>query len=333
VVPAAAGRKEGTILRLATRGSPLALRQAAMVGAALSAAHPGLVTEPVVVRTSGDRQPDVSLDRIGGQGVFTKEVQAAVADGRADVAVHSAKDLPPETPAGLTLAAVPERGDVRDALVGLPLEELPAGAVVATGSPRRRAQLANLRPDLTFADLRGNMDRRLRQAESGSVAAVVAAMVALDRLGWSDRAAAVLPVSLMLPQVGQGALALECREDDRATTSMLAAVDHGPSRRAVAAERAFLSSIGGSCALPVGALGHPAPGGGLLLEAMVASGDGRVVVRVVGRGDDPAALGRSLARRLLGEAGGSSIEGWAVEGRAREERDDDSATTVNGGVS
>jgi hydroxymethylbilane synthase len=304
-----------------------------MVAAALSAVHPGLQTEMVVVHTSGDRQPDVSLDRIGGQGAFTKEVQAAVSDGRADVAVHSAKDLPPETPAGLTLAAVPERGDVRDALVGLPLEGLPAGAVVATGSPRRRAQLANLRPDLTFADLRGNMERRLRQAESGSVAAVVAAMAALDRLGWSDRAAEVLPVSLMLPQVGQGALALECRDGDRATDSMLAAVDHGPSRRAVAAERAFLRAIGGSCALPVGALGHPAPGGGLLLEALVASGDGRVVVRAVERGDDPAALGRSLAHRLLREGGGSSIEGWALEGWTTEGRDDDPVATISGGGS
>lgn len=284
-----------------------------MVAAALADAHPGLRAEPVVVRTSGDRQPDVPLDRIGGQGAFAKEVQAAVAEGRADVAVHSAKDLPPETPAGLALAAVPERGDVRDALVGLGLEELPPGAVVATGSARRRAQLANVRPDLTFADLRGNMDRRLRQAESGTVAAVVAAVAALDRLGWSDRAAGILPVSLMLPQVGQGALALECRDEDRDTISLLAAVDHGPSRQAVAAERAFLAAIGGSCTLPVGALGLPAPGGGLVLEAMVASGDGRVVVRVVGRGGDPGSLGRSLAHRLVSEAGGSSIEGWATQ--------------------
>lgn len=307
---AQAGGGRGRTLRLATRGSPLARRQAALVAAALTAAHPGLRTVPVVVRTSGDRRPDEPLDRIGGQGAFTKEVQEAVTEGRADVAVHSAKDLPPETPRDLALAAVPERGDVRDALVGLPLAALPAGAVVATGSARRRAQLANVRPDLTFADLRGNMERRLRQADSGSVGAVVASLAALDRLGWADRAAEILPVSLMLPQVGQGALALECRSDDGVTAALLAAVDDGPSRRAVTAERAFLAAIGGSCTLPVGALARPATGSGLQLEAMVASGDGRVVIRVGQGGDEPTDLGRSLARRLMNEAGGSSIEGW-----------------------
>lgn len=306
----AGGGSTGRTLRLATRGSPLARRQTALVAAALTAAHPGLRTEPVVVRTSGDRRPDEPLDRIGGQGAFTKEVQEAVVEGRADVAVHSAKDLPPETPQGLALAAVPERGDVRDALVGLPLAALPAGAVVATGSARRRAQLANVRPDLTFADLRGNMERRLRQADSGSVGAVVTSLAALDRLGWAGRAAEILPVSLMLPQVGQGALALECRSGDGVTAALLAAVDDGPSRRAVTAERAFLAAIGGSCALPVGALARPATGGGLQLEAMVASGDGRVVIRVGQDGDEPVNLGRSLARRLMSEAGGSSIEGW-----------------------
>jgi hydroxymethylbilane synthase len=330
VAPAAAGSAEGRTLRLATRGSPLARRQAALVAAALVAAHPGLRAEPVVVRTRGDREPHAPLDRIGGQGAFVKEVQAAVAEGRADVAVHSAKDLPPVSPVGLTLAAVPERGDVRDALVGTGLAELPTGAVVATGSARRRAQLANVRPDLTFADLRGNMDRRLRTAETGAVAAVVAAMAALDRLGWSDRAAGILPVSLMLPQVGQGALALECRDGDQATVSLLAAVDHQPSSSALAAERAFLAAIGGNCALPVGALGLPAPAGGLLLQAMVASGDGRVVVRVEERGDDPNVLGRSVARRLVSDAGGSSIGFWDGDGRGGGH--DGSATAAPGGV-
>lgn len=307
--PAAAGRDGGRPLRLATRGSPLARRQADLVAEALVAARPGLDVVPVVVRTGGDREPDVPLDRIGGKGVFVKEVQAAVLEGRADAAVHSAKDLPPETPGGLVLAAVPERGDVRDALVGRPLAALAPGAVVATGSARRRAQLANARPDLTFVDLRGNMDRRLRAAESGAAGAVVAAAAALDRLGWSARAAEILPVSVMLPQVGQGALALECRDDDGATASLLAAIDHPPSRRAVESERALLAAVGGSCALPVGALAR-AVGGTLCLEAMVASGDGRVVVRASGQGDDPGPLGRALAHRLVHEAGGASIEGW-----------------------
>lgn len=309
MAPTTAGRAADRTLRLATRGSPLARRQADLVAAALAAAHPGLRVAFLVVRTSGDRQPDVSLDRIGGQGIFVKEVQAAVMAGDADVAVHSAKDLPSATPDALVLAAVPARADVRDALVGRSLASLPAGAVVATGSARRRAQLANVRPDLTFADLRGNMATRLARAELGEVAAVVTAAAALERLGWSGRAAEILPVSLMLPQVGQGALALECRRDDAPTAALLAAVDDAPSRRAVVAERALLAAVGGSCTLPVAALARPVIGA-LRLEAAVASGDGRVLVRASESGDDPVALGRTLARRLMVEAGGSSVEGW-----------------------
>lgn len=303
------GRTGGRTLRLATRGSPLARRQADLVAAALVAAHPGLRVEPLVVRTSGDRRTEASLDRIGGQGAFAKEVQAAVATGEADVAVHSAKDLPSETPDALLLAAVPARADARDALVGAPLASLPAGAVVATGSARRRAQLANARPDLTFADLRGNMATRLARAGTGGVAVVVAAVAALERLGWTARAAEILPVSLMLPQVGQGALALECRRDDSRTAALLRAVDDPPSHGAVAAERALLAAVAGSCTLPVAALARPVIGA-LRLEAMVASGDGRVLVRAAESGRDPVELGRALARRLLVDAGGSSLEGW-----------------------
>ncbi len=303
------------LLRLATRGSPLARRQAELVAGLLVELYPDLGVELVVVRTQGDRQTEVPLDRIGGQGVFTKEVQAAVIDGRADVAVHSAKDLPLVTPEGLVLAAVPPRADARDALVGRPLAELPAGAAVATGSARRRAQLANIRPDLCFVELRGNMDTRVRRGEDGSVDAVVVAVAALERLGWSDRITEVLPVSVMLPQAGQGALALECRAGDAQTLALLGALDDPVGHRTLSAERAMLAGVGGSCAVPVGAWAEPSGGDGLRLQGMVASGDGRILVRAERTGQDPETLGRELARYLMEDCGGSSIEGWDFTGR------------------
>lgn len=287
-------------LRAATRGSELALWQTAHVGALL-----GREVEAVVVHTSGDRREDVPIWEIGGQGVFVKEVQIAVLDGRADVAVHSAKDLPSASTPGLVLAAVPPRDDPRDALVGSALDDLPPGAVVATGSVRRRAQLAWIRPDLTFAGLRGSIATRL--AKSARYDAIVIALAALRRLGLTDRVAEVLDPSVMLPQVSQGALAVECRSDDEATRQVLAAVDDARSRSAVEAERAFLAEIGGSCDLPVGAHAHPDGRGELELSGMISTVDGRVILREAMAGPDPGALGRELARHLLDECGGGAI--------------------------
>ena len=298
------------VVRLATRGSPLALVQADLVARSLEAKDPEVRVERVVVHTEGDRRKDEDLDRIGGQGVFVKEVQAAVLDGRADVAVHSAKDLPPRTPSGLVLAAVPPRADPRDALVGATLESLAPGAVVATGSARRRAQLANIRPDLGFVALRGNMETRLERAGDGTAAAVVAAAAALDRLGLAGRIAERLSPVLCLPQAGQGALALECRDDDGACRSLLARIDAGEDRRALSAERAFLRVLGAGCALPAGALARRAGRDHLELEGVLASADGRVVVRGRLLGDDPEKLGEALARALVGERGASSLPGW-----------------------
>jgi hydroxymethylbilane synthase len=301
-------------LRLATRGSPLALAQADIVVRAIAAVaeDEAPAADLVVVRTEGDRRPEEDLDRIGGQGVFVKEVQAAVLDGRADVAVHSAKDLPPSTPPGLDLASVPVRADPRDALVGGALFELPTGALVATGSARRRAQLANLRPDLVFVGLRGNMGRRLARVEDGTVDAVVAAAAALDRLGWQDRVAERLPPSWCLPQVGQGALALECRVDDWEALALLEAIDDADAHRALDAERAFLGALGAGCSLPVAAWAVPDEAGApprtatvrqIRLQGMIASGDGRMVVRDQLSGDDPVALGVALAEHLVTERG------------------------------
>jgi hydroxymethylbilane synthase len=285
-------------VRLATRESPLARWQAEHMAALLRAAHPGLQVELVPMTTEGDRRTDVPLSEIGGKGVFVKEVSAAVLDGRADVAVHSAKDLPALTAEGLVLAAVPSRGDARDALVGCRLQDLPTDGVVATGSARRRAQLARLRPDLRFQDLRGNMATRLAQTDS--VDAIVVAAVALERLGLADRLTDVLPVGLMVPQVGQGALALECRTDDTATRELLAALEDPADRRRVDAERAFLAELGGDCTLPAGAHALPGAAGdgdALVLRAVLSDGAGRTEQHL-SSGDDPDTLGREAARGL-----------------------------------
>jgi len=276
------------------------------VAARVRRARPDLEVAIEIVSTRGDRLAQVPLAQIGGQGVFVKEVQAAVLDGRADLAVHSAKDLPPVTAPGLVLAAVPERQDPRDALVGRRLDQLGPGAVVATGSARRRAQLANLRPDLTFVELRGNMATRLDRATDGTVAAVVVALAALARLDWTARVAEVLSTVAMLPQVGQGALAVECRADDDELRHVLAVVDDPPAHRAVSAERALLGALGGSCSVPVAGLAVPT-GSGLRLAGMVATGDGRSVVRAALTGDRPEELGRRLAAHLLDDCGGRSV--------------------------
>jgi hydroxymethylbilane synthase len=273
--------------------------------------------ELVVVATTGDQRLDVPVWEIGGQGVFVKEVQAAVLDGRADLAVHSAKDLPSTTAPGLVLAAVPVRADPRDALVGASLEDLGPGAPVATGSVRRRAQLAWVRPDLTFTGLRGNIATRLDRVPEGG--AIVVAAAALERLGLAHRAAEILAVEVMLPQVGQGAIAVECRAGDEATLAALQTIDDADVRATVTAERAYLARLGGGCDLPVGAYAvrRPAdsyagrgPADSLTVEGLMASADGRVVLRssLSGPVEEAAGLGTALADQLLA-AGGADLLG------------------------
>jgi hydroxymethylbilane synthase len=286
-----------TVLRIATRGSVLARWQASYVADRLRRAGQ-VEAELVVVDTTGDRRPDVPVWEMGGQGVFVKEVQAAVLDGRADVAVHSAKDLPSVTAAGLVLAAFPVREDPRDALVGGTIAGLAPGALVATGSVRRRAQLAWVRPDLTFTGLRGNVPTRLTKVPPGG--AVVVAVAALARLGDLDRASEVLDPSVMLPQVGQGAIAVECRADDSGVLAYLALIDDPSVRAAVETERSFLARLGGGCDLPVGAYAVVASGQ-VSVSGLLASPDGRVLLRdtcygPVGSGPD---LGASLAAKLM----------------------------------
>ena len=296
----------GRPLRVATRASALARTQTALVIDLLGPGWSGEI-EPVLVETSGDRRTDAEIWQLGGRGVFVKEVQAAVLDGRADLAVHSAKDLPSAAVEGLVIGAVPERGDPRDALIGGRLHDLPAGARVGTGSVRRRAQLAWLRPDLTFGGLRGNMETRI--AKASGFAAIVVAVSALERLGRLDEADELLDPEVMLPQVAQGALAVECRGDDGEVLDLLATIDHRPSHRAVAAERAFLGEVGGGCDLPVGAYATAEADGRVRLSGLIASLDGRILLRRADEGENGEAVGRAVARYLLDRSGGDFLIG------------------------
>ena len=263
-------------------------------------AHDGLTVELVFVETLGDQRTDVPLHTIGGQGVFVKEVQRAVLHGQADLAVHSAKDLPSAAADGLQLAAFCMRRDPRDALVGASLADLAVGATVATGSVRRRAQLVAQRPDLTFVELRGNIHTRLSKLPEGG--ALVMAVAALQILGLTDHIAEALPLATFVPAPGQGCVAVECREGDDEVAALLAAVDHPPTRRAVEAERAFLAELGTGCSLPVAAhavddrltgfLADPATGRHVT-ETAVLSTDRRI--------HDAAELARRLQAQL--EAG------------------------------
>jgi hydroxymethylbilane synthase len=291
-------------LRAATRGSPLARWQADAITDALRAHDPGLEVDLVIVETQGDQRLDVPIWELGGKGVFAKEVQAAVLDGRADLAVHSAKDLPSLTVPGLALAGVPERGDPRDALVGSTLHDLPEGAEVATGSLRRQAQLAAVRPDLRFVGLRGNMATRIAKAADHD--AVVVAATALDRLGLADQIAERLATDVVLPQVGQAALAVECRSDDEELLALLARIEHEPTRRCVDAERAFLAALGGDCSLPAAAYAVVRSDGCVSIEGRILTVDGTTMLRHVVDGATDA-IGTECARVLLEDQGGRAL--------------------------
>jgi hydroxymethylbilane synthase len=300
------------IIRVGTRGSPLARRQTDAVLAALKRRYPDRRFEPRPLRTSGDRRTRAPLDRLGGVGVFVKELESALLAGEIDMAVHSLKDVPTAVPEGLTIAAVAGREDPRDALVsrsGAKLTELPPGARVGTGSPRRACQLRALRPDIEVVGIRGNVDTRLRKVEAGEVEAVVMAAAALARMGWLDRASEVLSFDVMLPAPGQGALAVEIRSDDDAAREMASAIDDGDSHHAATAERAFLRRLGGGCAVPIAALGSM-DGGRLRLRGLVGDAMGRRILRadIQGPADDAEALGVRLAERLLSEGAGELLK-------------------------
>lgn len=284
-------------LRIGTRGSPLALWQAEHVAARLRS-H-GRDVQLVVIQTKGDRVQNVPLAQLGGDGLFTKAIQDAVRAGRADVAVHSLKDLPTVPVAGLTLAAVPSRGPVGDAFVSsrfARFDELPQGASVATGSQRRKALLLNRRPDLLLHDLRGNIETRLRKLEVQGLDAIILAEAGLSRLDLSHVITEVLDSAWMVPAVGQGALGLECRSDDAETLRLLRHLDDRDTHAAVTAERSFLLAMGGGCQIPLGALGIVS-GETLNLRGVLLSPDGRErrEGRVQGLVDGALKLGQTLA--------------------------------------
>ena len=276
-------------LRVATRGSRLALRQVELIAELLE-----VDVEPVIVSTLGDRLVDVPLRNIAGHAAFAGDVRTALAEGAADMAVHSAKDLPPGDDPRFAIA-FPPRADARDALVGATLAEIPTGGSVATGAPRRRALLTALRPDIHLAELRGNLDTRL--AKGTGFSAIVVAAAALQRLAIiPERRVQFLPVEEFVPQVGQGALAVEVRADDRDSCRFLDLVDHPATRLALTAERAFLATLGGSCDLPAGAHAVADAAGHLELRAFLAHDDH--LRRCHLGGTDPAALGRTAAAQL-----------------------------------
>ena len=285
------------MLVIGSRGSQLALWQAKWIGARL--AEHGQETRIEIIKTTGDKITDVPLAKVGTKGLFTKEIEEALLDGRIDLAVHSLKDLPTEVPAGLSIAAIPPREDARDALVGARLGELPAGAKVGTSSLRRAAQLRAVRPDFAIESVRGNLDTRLRKLDEGQYHAIVLAAAGLTRLGWADRIAEILQPDVMCPAVGQGALAIETRTEG-AAREICAALDHGETRAAVTAERAVLASLGGGCQVPIGAHAEVA-GSALRLIAVVIAPDGSLMVRKseLGAAVNAADIGGRVGAALL----------------------------------
>jgi len=294
-------------LIIGSRGSRLALWQARYIAERLQAAHTGLNVKIERVTTTGDKILDVPLAKIGGKGLFTKELESAMLDGAIDLAVHSLKDMPTDLPEGLVLAAVTKRSDPFDALVSpryKTLEKLPPNARVGTSSLRRQAQLLAVRPDLKLANLRGNVGTRLEKAEDGTYDAVVLAAAGLKRLGLGDKITQILPLNVSLPAVGQGALAIEARGSDAPTLALLSALDHAPTRTETYAERAFLRAVEGGCQVPVGVYAV-LKGNALQVQAVIASLDGKTVVRDAIEGSAEAAekLGSFLAERMLRNGG------------------------------
>ena len=296
-------------IRIGTRRSPLALAQAEWVRGRIRERHPRAGVEVVPIRTSGDRFQDLPIEKIGAKGVFIKEIEEALLEGGIDVAVHSMKDLPTETPEGLAIAAVPEREDPRDVMVSrvaASLAELPAGARVGTGSLRRRAQALNQRPDLVVAPIRGNVDTRLAKLERGEVDALLLALAGMKRLGREREATQALSPEMWLSAVGQGALGLETRRDE---VERLRFLNHEESALEVEAERAFLRRLEGGCQVPVGARAV-AGRAGVTLAGMVAEASGRTLFRgeISGARAEAASLGVELAERLLEQGAGAVLE-------------------------
>jgi hydroxymethylbilane synthase len=300
-------------LRIGSRGSQLALWQAHHIRALLR--ERGHEVEIETIKTTGDKITDVALAKVGTKGMFTKEIEDALAEGRVDLAVHSLKDLPTELPPGFEIAAITKREDARDALCSrkyASIDQLPQGAQVGTSSLRRQAQLKALRRDLEIYPLRGNVDTRLRKLEEGEYDAVILAAAGLNRLGKTELVKQILPVAVMCPAAGQGALAIEVRAGDFATRQQLGFLDDAAARATTTCERALLNKLGGGCQVPIGAFAETCDRG-LRLEAVVANPDGSQVLRESRLGTDAVELGESVGDSLL--HGGGSVILEAVYGQ------------------
>jgi hydroxymethylbilane synthase len=289
-------------LRVGTRGSTLALKQVDLVEGALS----GVYLDRVIVRTEGDRRTDVTLDQLGGQGVFVKDIETRLLAGEIDIAVHSLKDMPAETAAGLLIGAVLPRADARDVLVSrndLTVSELPSGARIGTDSRRRAVQLLAMRPDVSVESVRGNVETRMRKVAEGALDAVVLAAAGLDRLGMMDAASQVFSVDEMLPAVGQGVLAVECRANDAETLAVLRVADDPETRAAITAERAYLRRLGAGCRLPVAAYGTLEQRR-LRLRGLLATDGGELLrEEASGNPEEAEGVGQRLAEQLARRAG------------------------------
>ena len=299
-------------LRIGTRGSRLAITQSGWVKDKIENRHPDLRVELVRIKTKGDKVLDTSLSKIGGKGLFVKEIEDALLRKEVDLAVHSMKDVPADLPHGLHISVFPEREDPNDALVSTgdkALGELPEGSSVGTSSLRRSAQLLHMRPDLHVVSMRGNVDTRLKKLDSGDIQAIILAIAGLRRLGLSDRISQVLPPGLVLPAIGQGALGLELRGDDDEVQKVLSFLNHEPTEVTIRAERAFLKGLEGGCQVPIAAYGR-LDGDGILLQGMVAEPDGSKVIRdaVRGQKDRPEDAGITLAKRLLASGADHILE-------------------------
>lgn len=297
-------RKE---IKIGTRASLLAVTQSTWVKEQIEKQHPGTTVELVKITTKGDKILDVPLAKVGGKGLFVKEIEDALLDGRADLAVHSMKDVPTDLPGGLHLAIVTERENPQDAFISKKYTnvlDLPQGATVGTSSLRRKSQLACLRPDLTIEDLRGNLDTRLRKLDEGQYDAIILAAAGLNRLGMSERITSLFDPSQMLPAIGQGALGLELRRDDAELLEGIAFLNHAKTATAVNAERAFLLRLEGGCQVPIGAFAT-AGEDHVTLTGLIASVDGKEILKEVvsGPAENAAELGTGLAEKLLAMGG------------------------------
>jgi hydroxymethylbilane synthase len=301
-----------SLIRIGTRGSPLALVQSNWVKASLTRHFPDLQVDVVAIKTKGDKILDVPLAKIGGKGLFVKEIEEALLQKKIDLAVHSMKDLPGELPAGLVLGAIPLREDPRDVFIsraGLPFQKIPFGEKIGTSSLRRKAQLLHQRPDLDIVPLRGNLDTRMRKIQSEGLEGIVLAAAGINRMGFQKWVTQVLDLETSLPAVGQGALALEVRETDNPARELISHLNHPGTASCIEAERAFLKRLQGGCQVPLA--GHARLWNGrLVMTGLIASLDGAVLLKeeISAGPDDPARLGIVLAEKLLDRGGREILE-------------------------